>query len=187
MEEKKKESKSLVSEIISWVIYLAAVFVLSWLIITFVGQRTVVDGSSMNPTLTDGDNLIVDKLTYHFRNPERYEVIVFPVEKHKYYIKRVIGLPGETIQIIDGEVYIDGELLGEDFGLETILDPGIAEYPITLCEDEYFVMGDNRNNSLDSRADVVGVIRRERFTGRAIFRIWPLSEIGTIRSEVGES
>ena len=88
------------------------------LIITFVGVRTVVDGRSMEPTLHDGNNLIVDKLSYRFRDPKRYEIIVFPYkyEENTYYIKRIIGLPGETVQVKDGEVYIDGELLGEDYG-----------------------------------------------------------------------
>ena len=101
-------------EMISTLLYLLGVLCLTWLVITFVGQRTEVDGSSMEPTLTNGDNLIVDKLSYRFRDPERFDIIVFPY-KHKpktYYIKRIIGLPGETVQIDEqGNIYINGEIL----------------------------------------------------------------------------
>ncbi len=108
------------------------------LIITFVGQRTRVSGHSMEATLHDGDNLIVDKLSYRFRDPKRFEIIVFPY-RHKentYYIKRIIGLPGETVQVKDGYVYIDGEKLDENYGLEVMEDAGIAAEPIELGEDE---------------------------------------------------
>ena len=84
--------------------------------------------------MSDGDNLIVDKISYRFRDPERYDIIVFPYQyqENTYYIKRIIGMPGETIQIIDGEVYIDGQILGEEYGAEVMQDAGIAEVPVTL-------------------------------------------------------
>ena len=101
----------------------------------------------MEATLHDGDNLIVDKLSYRFRDPKRFEIIVFPYryKENTYYIKRIIGLPGETVQVKDGYVYIDGEKLDENYGLEVMEDAGIAAEPIELGEDEYFVLGDNRN------------------------------------------
>lgn len=103
-----KEQNSIWKEIVEWIWIFAVVAVISFLIVTFVGIRTKVEGESMMPTLHNGDNLLVDKLTYRFRDPERYEIIVFPYkhEENVYYIKRIIGLPGETIQIVDGEVYI---------------------------------------------------------------------------------
>ena len=119
----------------------------------------------MEPTLQHGDNLIVDKISYRFREPKRYEIIVFPYayKENTYYIKRIIGLPGETIQVIDGQVYINGEVLADEhYGKEVMLDPGIAGEPITLGADEYFVLGDNRNHSSDSRDPSVGVLQRER-------------------------
>ena len=139
----------------------------------------------METTLSDGDQLIVDKISYRFRDPKRYDIVVFPYqyEENTYYIKRIIGLPGETVQIVDGYVYIDGEKLDEHYGNEVMLDPGIAEEPITLGDDEYFVLGDNRNNSQDSRAANVGVIHRKDLLGRAWIRIWPLSEFGVIKHE----
>ena len=106
------------------------------------------------PTLSNNDNLIVDKISYRFKDPQRFDIIVFPFQydENVYYIKRIIGLPGETVQIgTDGTIYIDGQVLEEGYGKEVMLSPGRAGEPITLGEDEYFVLGDNRNNSSDSR------------------------------------
>lgn len=171
--------KSILKEILSTSVYLLVVLLATYIIVNFVGQRTEVVGSSMENTLSDGDNLIVDKITYRFRDPERYDVIVFPFqyEKNTFYIKRIIGLPGETVKIdSDGVIYINGKELTEYYGREIIADPGIASDEITLGSDEYFVMGDNRNNSTDSRNSIVGNIRKKDILGRAWLRIWPLHE-----------
>ena len=124
-------------EILSWVFYIAFVLVLTWVIITFVGQRTRVDGRSMMNTLHDGDTRIVEKLSYRFSDPKRFDIIVFPpTGKKEYYIKRIIGLPGETVQIDEnGNIYINGELLKENYGAETIQNPGRAANPIKLGDD----------------------------------------------------
>ena len=152
-------------EFLNTAIYLLCVLGAVWLVITFVGQRTEVEGASMENTLHNGDNLIVDKLSYRFRDPERFDIIVFPFQyqTNTYYIKRIIGLPGETVQIMeDGSIYINGEKMEESYGREVIQPEtiGRAAEPIVLGEDEYFVMGDNRNNSSDSRTDIVGNIKR---------------------------
>ena len=183
MDEKK--DRNLKREIISLLIYVAVVMGITFLIIHFVGQRTYVSGSSMESTLSDGDNLIVDKLTYHFSDPKRYDIIVFPYqyEDNTYFIKRIIGLPGETVQIVDGTIYIDGEVLNEYYGREVMQNSGMAADPITLGEDEYFVLGDNRNDSTDSRDPSVGKIKRNQIIGRAWVRIWPLSKIGILRHQ----
>ena len=172
-------------EILSWVFYIAFVLVLTWVIITFVGQRTRVDGRSMMNTLHDGDNLIVEKLSYRFSDPKRFDIIVFPpTGKKEYYIKRIIGLPGETVQIDEnGNIYINGELLEENYGAETIQNPGRAANPITLGDDEYFVMGDNRNNSKDSRSEEGGNVKRSQIIGRAWLRIWPLNKFGLLKHQ----
>lgn len=172
-------------EILSWVFYIAFVLVLTWVIITFVGQRTRVDGRSMMNTLHDGDNLIVEKLSYRFSDPKRFDIIVFPpTGKKEYYIKRIIGLPGETVQIDEnGNIYINGELLEENYGAETIQNPGRAAKSITLGDDEYFVMGDNRNNSKDSRSEEVGNVKRSQIIGRAWLRIWPLNKFGLLKHQ----
>ena len=155
------KERSILGELLSWLIYIVIVVILSLGIITFIGQRTKVSGHSMETTLSDGDNLIVDKLTYRFSDPKRFDIIVFPYkyEENTYFIKRIIGLPGETIQVTDGKIYINGQVLDESYGREVLKSGGIAETPITLGEDEYFVMGDNRNHSLDSRA--FGAVRTE--------------------------
>ncbi len=116
-----KKEKSTGREILSWVLYLVVIFGLTYLIVTYVGQRTSVSGSSMETTLSDGDNLIVDKISYRFRAPKRYEIIVFPFKQaeNTYYIKRIIGLPGETVQVKDGYVYINGKKLDEHYGNES--------------------------------------------------------------------
>lgn len=179
--------KSWKREILTTGIYLLAVLIITFLIIRFVGQRTKVKGPSMQPTLTEGDNLIVDKITYRFRNPKRFEIIVFrPVraeDTETYYIKRVIGLPGETVHIDeDGVIYINGEALQESYGAEQISPSMIklAAGEIVLGEDEYFVMGDNRNHSMDSRDAWVGNVSEKYIIGRAVFRIWPFRKFGTI-------
>lgn len=182
----ERKEKGILATLLGWILYILVIVGLTYLIITYVGQRTRVSGDSMNPTLSNGDNLIVDKLTYHFKDPERYDIIVFPFkyEENTYYIKRIIGLPGETIQIIDGYVYIDGELLESDiYGAEVMRDANIAAEPIALGEDEYFVLGDNRNHSSDSRDPSVGVLTREDLLGRALVRIYPFDQVGVIKHE----
>ena len=178
--------KNALKEILSTSIYLLLVLCAAYLIVTYVGQRTQVSGSSMESTLSDEDHLIVDKISYRFRDPERYDIIVFPFQydKDTYYIKRIIGMPGETIQIDDsGNIYIDGEILQEAYGREVIKSPGRASEPIVLGDDEYFVMGDNRNNSSDSRDPSVGNIHRNDIIGRAFMRIWPLSKFGILKHQ----
>lgn len=188
------EKHRILREILNTSLYLLVVLLITWLMITFVGQRTIVKGASMEPTLygTDdadpdkaGDNLIVDKITYRFKDPKRFDIIVFPYQyTGELFIKRIIGLPGETVQIDDqGNIYINGERLAEGYGKEVILNPGVAAEPVTLGPDEYFVMGDNRNNSADSRNTGVGNVRRDQIVGRAWLRIWPLSRFGFLKHQ----
>lgn len=176
--------KKVLREILSTSLYILGVLCITYLVIHFVGQRTQVQGSSMEPKLSSEDNLIVDKISYRFHDPERFDIIVFPFqyEDNTYYIKRIIGLPGETVQIdLEGNILINGEILEENYGKEVIQSPGRAYEPVTLGEDEYFVMGDNRNNSIDSRDPSVGNIKREDIIGRAWLRILPLDKFGFIK------
>ena len=127
------------------------------------------------------DNLICDKLSYRFTDPERFDIVViYPDDqKDKRWIKRIIGLPGETVRIDEeGNIYINGEILDEDYGREVIQDPGLAAQEITLGEDEYWCMGDNRNHSSDSR--VIGPVPRSHILGKAFVRIYPFSKFGLI-------
>ena len=173
-------------ELLKTSLYLLGLLLLALFIVTFIGQRTIVDGTSMCDTLSDKDNLIVDKITYRFRNPERFEVIVFPYQKEKrnYFIKRVIGLPGETVYIDeDGNIFINGVLLEENYGKEKIKDPGIASRPIVLGENEYFVLGDNRNDCVDSRYTGMGNVSRESIIGKAWIRLDGLAVIGGLNKK----
>lgn len=184
-ERDEEKEKSPLRELLGMLLYIGVVLVITFLIITFVGQRTHVSGDSMKNTLYHGDQLIVDKITYRFKDPVRYDIIVFPYqyEENTFYIKRIIGLPGETVQIADGEIYINGEVLRETYGREVIQDPGMAAEPIMLGEDEYFVLGDNRNASSDSREPSVGVIHKNDIVGRAWIRIWPLNRAGILKHQ----
>lgn len=178
--------RNIMKEIIGTLLYLAVVCLLVFLILHYVGQRTVVHGDSMDNTLRDGQNLIMDKISYRFHDPERFDIVIFPGPEengeHPYYIKRVIGLPGETIQIKDGVVFINGEQLTEDvYGItDYIENPGIAEEPIRLGENEYFCLGDNRPVSYDSRYVEVGVIDQSEIIGKVWIRIWPFSLFGKV-------
>ena len=180
----QEEEVNIVKELLGMVVYVAFVILVVWFIITFVGQRTEVSGSSMYDTLEDGDNLWINKLAYRFHDPERFDIVVFPYQDSSvYYIKRIIGLPGETVRFEeDGTIYINDEPLEENYGYETISPSmiGRAGEDIVLGEDEYFVMGDNRNDSKDSRFEEVGNIHRDELEGKATFRIWPLSKFGKV-------
>lgn len=180
--------KKTLKELFNTGMYLLIVLLLTYLLITYVGQRTEVDGASMENTLTHGDNLIVDKISYRFTEPERFDIIVFPFEhqKNTFYIKRIIGLPGESVYIDqDGVIYINGEVLEENYGKE-VIEPeniGLASETIQLGADEYFVMGDNRNNSLDSRTSMVGNVTRDEIVGKAWLRIWPFENFGILKHQ----
>ncbi|MCL2865064.1 MAG: signal peptidase I [Lachnospiraceae bacterium] len=178
---RKKEVK----ETVSIGLHVVAAIVIALFIINFVGTRSSVAGTSMEPTLSDSDGLIVERISYRFHGPERFDIVVFPHidGSGDHLIKRVIGLPGESVQIISGMIYINGVLMQDKYGSELMKHAGIASFPIYLGEDEYFVLGDNRNNSLDSRDPRVGALHRDEFEGRAFVRIWPLSDFGLIGHE----
>lgn len=172
-------------EILGTGLYLLGVLCITYLVILYVVQLINVDGESMEPALQNSDKLFVEKLSYRFGEPERFDVIVFPVGEEKY-IKRIIGLPGETVQIAeDGTIYINGEVLMEGYGKEVIRaeNRGLAADPIVIGRNEYFVLGDNRNDSTDSRFGLVGNVHKDEIIGRAWVRIWPLSGFEVIAHE----
>lgn len=183
---RKEQRRNRVKEVISTIIYLIVLCAAVYLILHYVGQRTVVRGDSMDTTLSDGQNLIMDKISYRVHDPERYDIVIFPgpeeYGEHPYYIKRIIGLPGETVQIKDGKVYInDQELKSDVYGITDYIDePGIAQEPLTLGSDEYFCLGDNRPVSYDSRYEEVGLVHRSEIIGKVWIRIWPLKKFGKV-------
>jgi len=195
MEEVKKKEKSIKKTILENLIYLIVLFGSVFLINTFVMLRTEVSGISMSPTLSDGENLIVDKLSYRFSDPKRFDVVVFKYlyQDNRYYIKRIIGLPGETVQIeivynddkevVGNNIYIDGEILEENYGSELMTNAKRAAQSITLGENEYFVLGDNRNYSSDSRDSDVGNVNLSQIVGKTFIRIWPLNKFGVLEHQ----
>lgn len=139
----------------------------------------------MYDTLNDGDMLMVDLLSYRLSSPKRFDIVVFPspFEKNANIVKRVIGLPNETVCIDDeGNISVNGRAINDRYATEVIADPGLAGGKgITLGSDEYFVLGDNRNDSLDSRSSEIGNIKKKKIKGKAVFRIWPLKGFGKVK------
>jgi len=155
--------------------------ILAVLIMTFVARAFTVDGPSMLPTLQDGQRLLVDRLTYRFQEPQRGDVVVFryPANPRQHFIKRIIAVPGDQVLISRGTVYVNGVALEEPY----IAGPMFGSFgPVIVPPDSYFVLGDNRNNSEDSRDRRVGFVPRANIVGRAIWRYWPLTEMSILRT-----
>ena len=172
--ERIEKRKKFFGKFFGWVFALGLAIALAWAITTYALEKTNMVGDSMEATLSSGDTIMINKLLYRLRSPQRFDVIVFKKDgkEHSYYsIKRIIGLPGEHVLIAGGKIYIDGVLLEDKVNVEDIQLPGLAANEIILDEDEYFVLGDNRNNSEDSRYFNVGNVFREEIIGKAWIRI----------------
>lgn len=165
---------------IRWIVDVVVVISLAWFVAYGFGTQVKVAGQSMAPLLRGDDVVLMDRLAYDFGKPERFDVVVFEREDRKSNIKRVIGLPGEVVQITDGIIYIDGQRLEAEDGLDAAVLAGIAENPVTLGEDEYFLLGDNRDGSEDSRFANMGNIKRDQIQGKIWLRLMPLLDIGLI-------
>ena len=173
-----------VKEVLVWIFQIAVVLACAVVAAIFFFQTVTMQEGSMEPTLASGDRFFINRMAYKLGTPERGDLIVFktsPKEDASLHIKRVIGLPGETIQIKDGQILINGETYKEGRDFPSISSPGLAEEEISLQNGEYFVLGDNRNNSSDSRDMSVGNVRRDKIIGRAWLRIWPFDRFGFIR------
>ena len=173
-EKKKKISKEMVHEIFSTAFYCFAAILLAFVLVFSAGMKISVIGVSMSPALSNGEEVLINRFVYKLFSPKRGDVIAFlpngNTNSH-YYLKRVIGLPGEKIQIIGGYVYVNGELLEEDESYDKIADAGIAESEILLGSDEYFVLGDNRNISEDSRSGNIWPVSKSTIAGKAWFHL----------------
>lgn len=177
----RKKYRSLKTEkvktAIEWGTEIIVVCILAWMLVSFFGQRVSNAGDSMSPVLKNGDVVLINRIVYDARKPKRGEIIVFRPngnENAHYCIKRVVGLPGETIQIKDGKIYIDGKVQKKDIYTSDLDFAGIAEKKLTLGETEYFVLGDNSAGSDDSRLADIGNVKREDIGGK----VWFVTNIG---------
>ncbi|MGL5269162.1 MAG: signal peptidase I [Selenomonadaceae bacterium] len=172
-------SNSLGEEVKDWVVSILVAVVLAFFIRYFIVELYLVDGPSMRPTLLNQERLVVNKFIYRFRAPERGEVLVFryPQDQSRDFIKRVIAVPGDTIEIKDGRVFVNQQLMNEPY----ILSQTRGDYPLsTVPEGHIFVMGDNRNNSEDSRFADVGFVPFNLIKGKAILVFWPFDHLKTL-------
>lgn len=182
--------------ILTFIVHLVAVIAVAWFLVWGLGKSQEISGQSMEPTLKIGDTVIIDRISYKVREPERYDVIAFytdPVEAidvddlqddevaPEISIKRVIGLPGETVQILYGQIFINGKPLDGGGDLDKVALAGIAEEPVTLSDEEYFVLGDNRKASEDSRFEKIGNINRNRILGKVWYKTKPVNEMGRVK------
>lgn len=168
-----------------WIFKIAIVCLFAFVAVWYFGQRVSTIGDSMNPILKNGDVVLVNRIIYNASTPKRGDIIAFKPkgnENAHYYIKRIIGLPGETVEIIENRIYIDGEKLDEEYDTTKIGDVGIVTEKMKLGGDEYFVLGDNRENSEDSRTADIGNVKRSYIYGKAWFIVSPRKDFGLIRS-----
>lgn len=159
-----------------WLVQIIIVCIFAFVLVWYFGQRVSTIGDSMNPVLNNGDVVLVNRIIYDATSPKRGDVIAFRPngnENMHLYIKRVIALPGETIEIVDGAIYIDGELYEEEYEVTEIKNAGLADEEIVLAGDEFFVLGDNRESSEDSRMADVGNVKRSEIEGKAWFVAGP--------------
>ena len=179
---REKAEVSIPRKIVSWIFGVLVVVVVAASLVFFFGMKTTNQGQSMSPTLDSGDEVLVDRLIYAVSDPKPNDLIVFLPngnEKSHYYIKRVIAVPGDTVQIKNGKVYVNGDEFEEEIDSSYIENAELAEEEITLGSEEYFVLGDNRNNSEDSRHANIGNIKSEYIVGKAWFCI-SKGKVGTL-------
>lgn len=170
---RKKISSSMVKEIASWIFGICIAILFAFVIIFSIGMQTSIIGVSMEPALYNGQKILINRFIYTIASPKKGDVVVFLPNGNQnthYYVKRVAAVPGDTVQIKEGRLYVNG-IAEEEERFDKIADAGIAEHEITLAEEEYFVLGDNRNNSEDSRSGNIGAIRRDMIIGKAWFHM----------------
>lgn len=172
------------SVFLEYAIYLLILVFVLFLAPNYLMEKYLVDGTSMENSLHDGEQVLIEKVSRYFTGPERFDIVVFTKNHGTYtktYIKRVIGLPGETVQIIDNRIFINGEELSEEFGKNPMESAGMASEPVVLGENEYFVLGDNRKVSADSREKSIGTVKKEELEGVVFLRIAPFSAFGKVK------
>ena len=171
--EKKKVNVPIVKEVVAWTLECVIVLVIAFVFVYFIGLRTSVLGQSMAPTLENRQEIMINRFIYLLSDPKPGDIVVFLPngnEKSHYYVKRVVGVPGDTLYIKNGILYVNGESIEEYFN-DRIAEPGLLADEMTLGEDEYFVIGDNCNNREDSRSANIGTVKKEYIIGKAWFKM----------------
>lgn len=182
--EKRKINIGLLKEIAVWICEIMLTIAAAIIMVYFFGFRVSVIGSSMSPTLENGEKVLANRFIYKLFDPKQNDLIVFQPngnEKSHYYVKRVIAVPGDTVQIKDGAIYVNGELFADAVETEAIENAMLAQNEIFVGEDEYFVLGDNRNNSEDSRYASIGNVKKDYITGQAWMIVSPWDRIGLLK------
>ena len=182
--EKKQIDYDLIRTVGIWAFKIILVCLLALVIVFYFGRQVKNSGDSMRPAVLDGDIVLVNRMIYDASKPKRSDIIVFKPngnENARSYIKRIIGLPGETVQIRDGVIYIDGEVYDEAADYPEIQNPGLAENGVSLKSNEYFVLGDNRNNSEDSRYADIGTVKKRYIVGKLWFLCSPIEKVGFLK------
>lgn len=184
-EDEEHQGGSLLSEILEYVRIFAITLILLFLVQHFLIVNARIPSGSMEPTVQTGDQIFGNRLAYKKKDPQRLDIVIFryPDDERRLFIKRIIGLPGDVIDIRDGQVYVNEEdtPLPDDYVMPgAITEPGLETFPLVVPEDSYFLLGDNRENSRDSRFWEHPFVRKDKILGKAVFRYWPLSRIGSI-------
>ena len=168
---------------VGWVVNVVVLIACAWFVVYgFCGQVRIL-GNSMQPVLDGEDVVLVNRLAYDVGKPERFDIVAFEREDGTKNVKRILGLPGETVEIRGGFLFINGEILYAENGLEQVSLAGRAESPIRLGADEYFLLGDNRDSSEDSRFANVGNVKEDKILGKVWLRIFPILKLDLIRSQ----
>lgn len=176
------EETSRLRQVVGWIVDIVVAISIAWFVVFAMGTQITVTGQSMQPVLSQDDVVLMNRLSCRIGRPERFDIVVFEKEDGNYNIKRVVGLPGETVQIRDGFLFVNDEMIDGPEELRRVDLAGLAENPVSLGTDEYFLLGDDRVNSEDSRFSNVGNVNRSQMRGKVWFRISPFSEFGFIRS-----
>lgn len=184
MEFYENEKNNLLRRAVNWIVDIIVVLSLAWFTVYAFGTQIQIVGQSMTPVLESEDVVLVNRLIYDIFKPERMDIVVFEREDNKTNVKRVIGLPGEEVQIISGIIYINQEPLQGGDGLDEVALAGIAGKPVKLGADEYFLLGDNRNSSEDSRFANIGNVKREQIIGKVWLKLFPLIDIKLLRTNL---
>ena len=182
--KRRRLNYDLLREVLVWSLQIALVCFLAFVCVWYFGKRVSVIGDSMNPELKNGNVTLLSRAAYSVGAPKRGDVVAFKPngnENSHYYVKRIIGLPGETISIEDGKIKVDGRFIKERYDTTSIEELGMLEEPITLKKSEYFVLGDDRQNSEDSRNPEIGAIKRKHIDGKVWFVLSPGKTFGFVK------